>query len=50
MPGVTVGDNVLIAAGSVVTKSVPSDSVVGENRAKVICSRKEYYEKQKIQC
>ena len=29
MPGVTVGDNVLIAAGSVVTKSVPSNCVVG---------------------
>ena len=47
MPGVTVGDNVLIAAGSVVTKSVPSDSVVGGNPAKVICSRKEYYERNK---
>lgn len=47
MPGVTVGDNVLIAAGSVVTKSVSSDSVVGGNPAKIICSRKEYYERNK---
>lgn len=47
MPGVTVGDNVLIAAGSVVTKSIPSNSVVGGNPAKVICSRKEYYERNK---
>lgn len=47
MPGVTIGDNVLIAAGSVVTKSVPNDSVVGGNPAKVICSRKEYYERNK---
>lgn len=47
MPGVTVGDNVLIAAGSVVTKSIPSDVVVGGNPAKVICSRKEYYERNK---
>lgn len=47
MPGVTVGDNVLIAAGSVVTKSVPNDCVVGGNPARIICSRKEYYERNK---
>lgn len=47
MPGVTVGDNVLIAAGSVVTKSIPNDVVVGGNPAKIICSRKEYYERNK---
>lgn len=48
MPNVTVGDNVLlITAGSVVTKSVPNDSVVGGNPAKIICSRKEYYERNK---
>lgn len=42
MPGVTVGDNVLIAAGSVVVKSIPSNVVVGGNPAKVICSLEEY--------
>lgn len=38
MPGVTVGDNVLIAAGSVVTHSVPDNVVIGGNPAHIICS------------
>lgn len=45
MPGVTIGDNVLIAAGSVVTKSIPSNSVVAGNPAKYICTVDEYIEK-----
>lgn len=28
MPGVTVGDRVVVAAGSVVTRDVPSDTLV----------------------
>ncbi|UII54300.1 sugar O-acetyltransferase [Cytobacillus spongiae] len=35
-PGVTVGNNVVIASGSVVTKDVPDHVVVGGNPAKVI--------------
>lgn len=42
MPGVTIGDNVLIAAGSVVTKSIPKDHVVAGNPAKIICTIDEY--------
>lgn len=42
MPGVTIGDNVLVAAGSVVTKSVPSNVVIGGNPAKIICSIEDY--------
>lgn len=38
MPGVTIEDNVLIAAGSIVTKSIPSGYVVGGNPAKIIGS------------
>lgn len=38
MPGVTIEDNVLVAAGSVVTKSIPSGYVVGGNPAKIICT------------
>ena len=45
MPGVTVGDNVIIAAGSVVTKSVPSDVVVGGNPARIICTIDDYISK-----
>lgn len=40
--GVKVGDNVLISAGSVVIKDIPSDSVVRGNPAEVVCSLKEY--------
>jgi maltose O-acetyltransferase len=35
-PGVTIGDNVVIGAGAVVTKDVPSNVVVGGNPAKII--------------
>lgn len=42
MPGVTIGDNSLIAAGSVVTKSVPPYVVVAGNPAKIICTVDEY--------
>lgn len=36
LPGVTIGDNVTIGAGAVVTKSFPSNVVIGGNPAKVI--------------
>lgn len=45
MPGVTVGNNVLIAAGSVVTKSIPDNCVVAGNPAKFICTLDEYIER-----
>lgn len=45
MPGVTIGNNVLIAAGSVVTKSVPDRVVVAGNPARIICTIDEYYER-----
>ncbi|WLD93756.1 sugar O-acetyltransferase [Alkalihalobacillus sp. AL-G] len=35
-PGVKIGDNVVIAAGAVVTKDIPANVVVGGNPAKVI--------------
>lgn len=36
LPGITVGDNSIIAAGSVVTKDVPQNSVVAGVPAKII--------------
>ncbi len=36
LPGVNIGDNSVIAGGSVVTKDVPSNVVVGGNPAKII--------------
>lgn len=47
MPGVTIGDNVLVAAGSVVTKSIPSGLVVGGNPARVLCTIEEYIKRNK---
>lgn len=38
MPGVTIGEGALVAAGAIVTKSVPPHTVVGGNPARVICS------------
>ncbi|SFA69034.1 sugar O-acetyltransferase [Clostridium frigidicarnis] len=35
-PGVTIGNNVVVASGSVVTKNVPDNVVVGGNPAKII--------------
>jgi acetyltransferase-like isoleucine patch superfamily enzyme len=34
--GVTVGENAVVAAGSVVTKNVPANTLVGGNPARVI--------------
>lgn len=45
MPGVTIGDNVLVAAGSVVTHSVPDNVVIGGNPARILCSLEEYYQR-----
>ena len=36
LPGVTIGDGALVAAGSVVSRSVPAGAVVAGNPAKVI--------------
>lgn len=45
--GVTIGDNVIIGAGAIVTKDVPSDSVVAGIPARVVCTLDEYYQKRK---
>ena len=36
MPGVTIGNNVVIGGGSVVVKDIPSDSVAVGNPCKVV--------------
>ena len=41
LPGVTIGDNSVIGAGSVVTKDVPADCVYGGNPAKFIKKNEE---------
>ena len=51
MPGVTIGDNVVVGAGSVVTKDLPSDVVAAGNPCKVLREvnehDKEYYFKNR---
>lgn len=45
MPGVKIDDNSIVAAGSVVTRSVPSGYIVGGNPAKIIAPMSVYKKK-----
>lgn len=45
LPGVTIGNNVVIAAGSVISKDVPDNVIVGGVPAKIIKSIDEYKQK-----
>lgn len=36
MPGITIGDEVIVGAGAVVTKDVPSNCIVAGNPARII--------------
>lgn len=47
LPGVTIGEGSLVAAGSIVTKSVPAGVVVAGNPAKFVCTVEEYIERNK---
>ena len=47
LKGVTIGDNCIIGAGSIVTKSIPANSVATGAPCKVVCSIEEYYKKRK---
>nr|WP_303234909.1 DapH/DapD/GlmU-related protein [Methanosphaera cuniculi] len=40
LPGVTIGDNVIVAAGSVVTKDIPDNMIVGGVPAHIIRENK----------
>ncbi|WP_231874583.1 acyltransferase [Polaribacter atrinae] len=43
MPGVTIGNNVIIGAGTVVTKSVQNDCILAGNPGKVVGNVNELY-------
>ena len=48
MPGVTIGNDVIIGAGSVVTKSVPDGKIVAGNPARIVGETAEFVEKIKF--
>lgn len=45
MPGVEIGENSIVGAGSIVTKSIPANSVYAGNPAHKICSLEEFKNK-----
>lgn len=47
LPSVNIRNNLIIGAGSVVIKDIPSDVVAGGNPAKVISILNNYYDKRK---
>lgn len=47
LKGVTIGDNCIIGTGSIITKDIPSNSVVAGVPAKVLSTLDEYYQKRK---
>ena len=42
LPGVCIGPNSIVGAGSLVTKSIPSNEVWGGNPARFICTLEDY--------
>lgn len=47
LPGVRIGKNTIIGAGAVVSKDIPSNSVVAGNPAKIIGTMDEFVERNK---
>jgi len=45
LPGVTIGPNAIVGAGSVVTKDVAPNTIVGGNPARFICTMEQYKNK-----
>lgn len=49
LKGVSIGDNCIIGAGSLVNRSIPEGSVAAGVPCKVICSLDDYYKRRKIE-
>jgi len=47
LPGVFIGDDVVVGAGSVVTRDIPARSVAAGNPARVVSSLDEFLEKRR---
>lgn len=50
LPGVTIGENAVVAAGAIVTRDVPPNTIVAGNPAKPIGSYSDYIAAQKVLC
>ena len=48
LPNTTIGDNVVVGAGSVVAKDIPDNVVVIGNPLRVLCTYDEYVEKNQF--
>lgn len=47
LKGVEIGDNCIVGAGSLVTKSIPPNSVAAGVPCRVLCTLEDYYKKRK---
>ena len=47
MPGVTIGNDVIVGAGSIITKSIPDGSIVAGNPARIVGEIDDFGEKIK---
>ena len=50
MPGVTIGDNCIVGAGSVVTKSIPDGMMVAGNPARIIGKTEDFVQRVAAKC
>lgn len=50
LKGVEIGDNCIIGAGSIVSKSIPANSVAVGQPAKVVCTLDEFYARRRQAC
>ncbi len=47
LPGVEIGPRTIVGAGSIVSRSLPPETVCAGNPARVLCSLEEYLQKQR---
>lgn len=50
LKGVEIGDNCIIGAGSIVSKSIPANSVAVGQPARVVCTIDEFYARRRQEC
>lgn len=48
MPGVTIGNDVIVGGGTIVVKDIPDNSVVAGNPGRIIMKTEDYLVKHKL--